>query len=443
MLRIRTVPRLLLSAALAAGALAATAAPATAATTTHTSFEDRLRAIPGVTVTGVTDKGGHPLYSLTITQPVDHRKPRLGTFEQRFTLWHKSSAKPVVFYTGGYGLSDSTREPTTILDANQLSVEHRFFGPSVPAGPTPWDKMTVWQEASDEHAIVEAVRPLYDKGSKWLATGGSKGGMTATYHYRYYPQDLDGVVAYVAPNDAVNADDRGYERFFRTVGTRECRDALNAVQREMLVRRDTLLPKFEATAKEKGYTFTNTLGTTDRAYEFAVLDQVWNFWQSGSASQCDTVPDAGTVSDDDLYTWSLDHGLSIYEDSTLGANSSGPYYRQAAAQLGWADLAFKHLKGVRNHPDIYQPNSVLPADMRTRYSGKAMHDVDKWVRHDSQRMLFVYGQNDPWSAEQFTPSKRDSYKYVVPGANHGARIAALPAEEKNAATETLRRWAGQ
>lgn len=133
-MRLRAIPTLLLSAALTAGALAATAAPATAA---PASFEDQLRALPGVSVTGVTDKEGFPLYSLSITQPVDHARPGLGTFQQRFTLWHKSTAKPVVVYTGGYGLSSSTREPTTLLDANQLSVEHRFFGPSVPAGGTP------------------------------------------------------------------------------------------------------------------------------------------------------------------------------------------------------------------------------------------------------------------------------------------------------------------
>ncbi|MFI7341562.1 S28 family serine protease [Streptomyces sp. NPDC050085] len=442
-MRLRTLPTLLLSAALTAGALAATAAPAAASNSAPASFEDRLRAIPGVTVTGVTDKEGFPLYDLSITQPIDHDRPALGTFQQRFTLWHKSTAKPVVVYTGGYGLSSSTREPTTILGAGQLSVEHRFFGPSVPAGGTPWQKMTVQQEAADEHAIVTAIRPLYDKSSKWLATGGSKGGMTATYHYRFYPQDYDGVVAYVAPNDANNNDDSGYERFFKTVGTQECRDALAAVQREMLARRDALLPKFEKTAKDAGYTFTNTLGTTDRAYEFAVLDQVWNFWQSGTVDNCPTVPDAKTVSDDALYQWSLDHGLSIYEDSTLGANSTGPYYRQAAAQLGWADLKFKNLKGVRHYPDIYQPNSVLPADMRTSYNGAVIKGVDQWVRTTSQRMLFVYGQNDPWSAEQFTPSRRDSYKYVVPGSNHGARISALPADQRDAATATIKRWAGQ
>ena len=70
-----------------------------------------------------------------------------------------------------------------------------------------------------------------------------------------------------------------------------------------------------------------------------------------------------------------------------------------------------------------------------------MLDVDHWVRTRSERILFVYGENDPWSAERFTPSRRDSALYVAPGANHGANIARLSEADRAAATDTLRRWA--
>ncbi|MFC9245247.1 aminopeptidase [Streptomyces sp. NPDC057136] len=430
----------------AATAVPATAAPGTdspsapaAATSAvqSTDIREQLERTPGLTVTSVADKGGYPLYSLTITQPVDHTDLARGTFEQRFTLWHKDTARPMVHYTGGYGLSSGTREITNILDANQVSVEHRYFNVSRPA-TYDWDDVTVWQEASDEHAIVEALKPIYP--AKWLGTGASKGGMTQTYHERYYPQDLDAVVAYVAPNDANNRDDSGYENFFATVGTPECRAALNAVQREMLVRREAMLPRFEATSREEGYTF-DYLGGADRAFEFSVLDQVWNFWQSGSYTNCPAIPDAKTAGDDELYTWSLANGLSIYSDQGQGAEGSGPYYRQAAAQLGWADLKFKHLKDVRNYPDIYQPNSVLPSDMETSYDGRTIRDVDSWVATRGERMMFVYGQNDPWSAERFKPSKHDSHLYVAPNSNHGALISKLTPEERDEATATVKRWA--
>ncbi|MEV0119977.1 S28 family serine protease [Streptomyces sp. NPDC050703] len=409
---------------------------------TTADIRARLEKLPGMKVVSVAEREGHPLYSLTYRQPVDHRRPHGATFTQRATLWHKSTARPTVLYTGGYTLAGGTASLTRLIDANQVSVEHRYFAESRPQGAAgdDWSKMTVQQEAADEHRLTRALRTI-EKG-KWLGTGTSKGGMTATYHERFHPGDLDAVVAFVAPNDADNRDDSGYERFFRTVGTQECRDALNAVQREMLVRRDTLLPRFEREAKAEGSTFDQTLGTTGRAYEFAVLDQVWNFWQSGTAADCPTVPDAGKATDDELYDWSKKHGFSVYRDQELGTNGSGPYYRQAATQLGWADLRFSHLKDVRRHPDVYQPNSVLPEAMRGTYDNRTMADVDRWVKKHGRRMMFVYGQNDPWSAERFTPSRHDSHLYEVPGANHGASIAKLPEPQQSRAIATIKRWAG-
>ncbi|MGW2227703.1 S28 family serine protease [Streptomyces formicae] len=434
---------LMAGVAVLGGAVPATAGTGAAARAgdAATDIRGQLEKIPGMTVVSVADKEGSPLYTLTYAQPVDHRKPKGATFTQRATLWHKDTGKPTVLYTGGYTLAGGTTALTKLIDANQVSVEHRYFAQSRPSGAAgdDWSKMTVQQEAADEHRLTKALRTI-ERG-KWLGTGASKGGMTATYHERFYPEDLDAVVAFVAPNDANNRDDSGYERFFKTVGTQECRTALNAVQREMLVRRDALLPKFEADAESNGDTFEETLGTTDRAYEFAVLDQVWNFWQSGTAADCPTVPDAKKATDDELYDWSKKHGFSVYQDETLGTNGTGPYYRQAATQLGWADLKFKHLKDVRHHPDIYQPNSVLPAAMRGTYDNRTIADVDRWVRTKGQRMMFVYGENDPWSAEKFTPSHRDSHRYVVPGANHGASIAKLPAAEQAEAVATIKRWA--
>lgn len=143
-----------------------------------------------------------------------------------------------------------------------------------------------------------------------------------------------------------------------------------------------------------------------------------------------------------MYNWSKRYGFSVYQDEALGTNGAGPYYRQAATQLGWADLQFKHLKGVRHYPDIYQPNSVLPQEMRSTYNNRTMADVDRWVKTRGQRMMFIYGENDPWSAEKFTPSHRDSHRYDVPGANHGASIANLPAAQQAEAVATIKRWAG-
>ncbi|MEU4835806.1 S28 family serine protease [Streptosporangium sp. NPDC023615] len=415
--------------------------PSTVSSVAEDTLTDRLRAIPGLTVVSETQASGHRFFVLTFTQPVDHLRPDGGTYQQRLTLLHRAEDAPTVLYTNGYGLAvnpaASRTEPTRLLEGNQVSVEHRFFRSSRPE-PADWRKLNIWQEATDEHRIVQALKTIYS--GKWIQTGASKGGMTSVYHRRFYPNDVDGVVAYVAPNDRINPLDGAYDRFFRTVGDAACRTALDNVQKEALKRRDRLVPRLEAAAAQNGWTFTGTLGTANRSFEMTVLDTVWAFWQYLGVGDCPEVPQA-TATDEEIYDW-IDSvaGFSFYTDQ--GLEYYFPYYHQAAKQLGWPELRFEHLRGLTRYRGLYQPNSVLPAELRSAHNSLPMLDVDHWVHARSNKMMFVYGENDPWGAERFTPSRNDSYLYVAPGANHGANIAALPEADRVAATETLRRWAG-
>ncbi|MFE7567176.1 S28 family serine protease [Streptomyces sp. NPDC057539] len=402
-------------------------------------IKDRILAIPGMSLIQEKPYEGYRYFVLNYTQPVDHRKPSKGTFQQRITLLHKDTSRPTVFFTSGYNVSTnpSRSEPTRIIDGNQVSMEYRFFTPSRPQ-PADWSKLDIWQAASDQHRIFTALKKIYPK--KWLSTGGSKGGMTATYFERYYPRDMDGVVAYVAPNDVWNDEDSAYDRFFERVGTKECRDKLNAVQREALVRREPLEEKFKEWADATGATF-NTIGTLDKAYEATVLDFVWGFWQYSLLSDCDSIP-AATVSDQEIYDI-VDSisGFSAYTDQ--GLTTYTPYYYQAGTQLGSPDIKQPHLGNLSRYG--YQPpRNFVPRDIPMRFNPLTMPDVDNWVRHHANQMLFVYGENDPWGAERFRLGQgaRDSYVYVAPGANHGANVAGLVPDQQAKATARILAWAG-
>ncbi|MBK3629914.1 aminopeptidase [Streptomyces sp. MBT49] len=424
---------------------AATAGAATAAgpgVTATTDIEDQLLAVPGMSLIQEKPYAGYRYFVLNYTQPVDHRHPDRGTFQQRITVLHKDTSRPTVFYTGGYNVSTNPgrREPTQIVDGNQVSMEYRFFTPSRPS-PADWSKLDIWQAAADQNRIYTALKKIYTKN--WISTGGSKGGMTATYYERFYPRDMDGVVAYVAPNDVVNDEDSAYDRFFATVGTAQCRDRLNAVQREALVRRAPLEKKYEAYAAENGYTFT-TIGSLDRAYEAVVLDYVWGFWQYSLLSDCDKIPaDAATATDDEIWT-TVDtiSGFSAYADQ--GLETYTPYYYQAGTQLGAPTIRFPHIEKRYIRYGYQPPRNLVPRDITMKFQPWAMRDVDTWVRHNAHHMLFVYGQNDPWGAERFRLGKgaKDSYVLTAPGLNHGANVAGLVADQKALATARILEWAG-
>jgi hypothetical protein len=220
---------------------------------TSDELVSRLRALPGVRVEeGVRDERDEDededgvqdaeeaqshYYVLHFTQPIDHDDPGLGTFEQRVSLLHRDerAPTPLVIYTSGYSdfWGAGPTELTTLLAANQISIEHRYFGTSRPQ-PTDWSKLTVAQMAADEHAIITALRSIY--GGAFITTGNSKGGMTAVFHRRFYPDDVEGTVPYVAPL-SYNAPDPRYQAGFNQIGREGCRLAVRDVAIEMLKNR--------------------------------------------------------------------------------------------------------------------------------------------------------------------------------------------------------------
>ena len=288
--------------------------------------------MPGLTVEERPAPAPYRYFVMSYTQLVDHAQPERGTFQQRLTLLHRALDQPTILYTSGYAVSTtpSRSEPTRLVDGNQISVEQRFFSPSRP-NPTDWETLDIWQAASDHHRIVAALRPVYE--GRWLSTGASKGGMASIYHRRFYPDDVDGTVAYVAPNDVVNAEDSAYTDFFQRAGTPECRAALTALEREALgPRREELVARYVAAAAAGGWTF-QTLQSPDRAFEMLVLDTAWGFWQYHTAAECPRIPSA-SASTDALYASSTRSSASVSTATRDSTSTCRTTFRRAPNSAG-------------------------------------------------------------------------------------------------------------
>jgi len=249
-----------------------------------------LRATPGISgVTEVTSTiTGTRFFRFRLTQAVDHTVNGGATFQQFVTLLYRSRTAPVVLATSGYSISQNPGqgEPTRILAANQITMEHRFFNTSTPS-PVDWSKLSIEQSAADEHGVVTALKPLFS--GKWVNTGGSKGGMTALFHRRFYPNDVDATLAYVAPISLANGDAR-YPPFIDARGTPASRAAIEGWQQAILSKRTEVQALLQADATASGDTF-NLLGA-DKTLEFAVLEAPFTLWQYGHASLAARVPGA-------------------------------------------------------------------------------------------------------------------------------------------------------
>ena len=118
-----------------------------------------------------------------------------------------------------------------------MYVEHRYFGPSTP-NPVDWKYLTAEQDAGDYHYIRTLFGKVY-KG-KWIATGVSKGGQTATEYKVFYPDDVDVTIPYVAPINYARLDPR-IDEHFKTVGTKEQRKQIKDIQLYLLKNKSHVL----------------------------------------------------------------------------------------------------------------------------------------------------------------------------------------------------------
>jgi hypothetical protein len=422
----------LLTTALAVPAVA----PAAAAGHASTDIVTALQQLPGITYLGEdpTPPAGYREFTLSIRQPVDHHHPERGSFQQQLILLHKDTAAPMVVYTGGYFIYEYLSEPAKIVGGNELIVEHRFFGDSIPQ-PTVWKDLTIWQEATDEHVIEQTFKRIYD--AHWLQTGISKGGMTAVYHDRFYPRDLDGVLAYSSPNDITNGGPE-YADFINSVGTPECRADLRRVQREALRQRPAMEALIQQEAVDAGATFTEV--PLDKAFEFVVISTPFVFWQYGSS--CADIPPAGAPVAD-LFAW-FDETAGWLSISDQGNDPFLAYDYQAGTQLGYPVQPQRHLLGLLRYPYQESARQYVPRSIPMHFDPSVMRDIDHWVRYHGKHLIFTYGSIDPYGATPFRlgPGTRDSAVYVLPGGSHLTTISLFPPAQRSAIESTLRRWAG-
>lgn len=396
----------------------------------------KLRDVPGVTVEmAPTQEDGVSYFILHFTQPVDHDDPSQGTFQQEVSLLHRSTlaSVPMIVQTSGY--ADYNRghlvELTTLLAANQVSIEHRYFGESQPV-PTDWTKLTIRQMAADEHAIITALHTIYQ--GAFLTTGSSKGGMTAVYHRRFYPDDVNGTVAYVAPI-SFGAPDTRYDSFLDTVGPDVCRQAVRDVATEMLARRrDAMLARAQ---QQTSHTYTRV--AIGPAVEAAIFSLEWMFWQYSGIHACDTVP-AVTASDDELFAF-LDKISPVWDCDDQQLASVAPYFYQSYAQLGFPDNGALYLAPYRRYSDADYENELPTPE--PAYDANAMRDIDDFVEHHGEHLLFIYGEWDPWTGGKFPlGNAADTELLIEPQGTHGARIASLEASDRAVALAMLEAWTG-
>jgi hypothetical protein len=397
----------------------------------------RLNAIDGLTVVELpTEHQGYRYFSLHYRQPADHDDPSGDQFQQYITLLHRADDAPMVLRTLGYHnrREDRKAELTELLSANQLVVEHRFFADSTPASGD-LDLLNIRQAAADHHRIVEAFKPIYT--GTWVNTGHSKGGTTAFFHRRFYPDDVDATVSYVAPITHGILDQR-YIDFLDNVGIPECNQALWDLQREALLRRDELLDIFEA--ETPGWTY-DWIGGRERGFETTVLEIPFAFWQYSGEEYCSTIPDS-TASDQEIYD-AIDSYVGWWLTVDGFLDDYMAYFYQAHSEFGYPDTRRDYLEDLLETDPPPPEAGALPPGVTAIFDPAVMPDIEDWIATEGDRLLFIYGEWDPWTAGTVElGDATDSYIFVDPHGTHGSYIRTLEPEDQATVLNILQRWTG-
>ncbi|HVK63576.1 MAG TPA: hypothetical protein VM694_03835, partial [Polyangium sp.] len=82
----------------------------------------------------------------------------------------------------------------------------------------------------------------------------------------------------------------------------------------------------------------------------------------------------------------------------------------------------------------------VPVTIPFDYGLMPLIEARTWAH--GKRMLFIYGENDPWSTSPFdVRAKNDAFRYIVPEGHHGVGIKDLPEDDRLHAMSRIFDWA--
>jgi hypothetical protein len=404
------------------------------------SLSERIQSLPDIVSVQKMENNTffEEAWIIMVRQPLDHHHPELGTFSQRVILSHLDYDKPVIMVTEGYAADNEVgpkylNELCPLFYANQLFIEHRYFGKSAPDS-IDWKYLTVENAAADHHHIAEIFKQIYP--AKWISTGISKGGQASLYYRMLYPSDVSLTVAYVAPLN-FSVEDKRHDRFIRhKAGTAGERKAVISFQKEILKRKASLLPMFEKYCNEQKYLFN---APASEIYDYCVLEFSFSFWQ-----WCHSVGEipANGSSDKAIFDYFIKAVSPDYFDLISG-KCVLPFFVQALRELGYYAYNPKPFRRLMELKDTkgYVARLFVPVEGRFPYEPQISLRLDQFIKREAEKILLIYGANDPWSASAAnTGANHKILKIIQPGGCHLARISTLPEKQHELAVDTINDW---
>lgn len=375
-------------------------------------------------------------YELWFEQPIDYNDLSKGTFRQRVFLGFENPAQPVIVELNGYGIgSEKAGELASHYNANQLSIEHRYFNNSRP-DEIDWNTLTIENAAKDQAVIINAIRNALYPNSKFISTGISKGCQTVMVHRLYFPENVDACVCYVGPLNFAREDNRIFE-FLKNVGTAEERAKIKSFQDLSFENKAALLEILKAKAAEKKMSWEFGI---EKALEYSILEYPFAYWQWGTKSE--SIPTASS-STEGIYTHLFEVvGYGFFEENSV--ENLQPYFWAALTEQGIYGYQTMPFEKYLNTDKIYTFDWAFPEGITKPFDSKSMLRIKSFLDSEAEKMLFIYGEYDAWSATAVelvdNAEKRQLYKFTKPKGDHRTRIKSFDTDKQQEIYSIIDGW---
>lgn len=353
-------------------------------------------------------------YEITIPQFVDHTNTK-DKFDQRIYVGINDIHAPNILITDGYAIDYASKpaynnELATELNANLITVEHRFFGKSIPNN-IEWNNLTVKQAAEDYHYIKSILDPIL-KG-KWIASGISKGGQAALGYKLFYPNDVAAVVVY---GTAIKNKQTVYtDSILFPLSKTECGKKVNEFQLYLFKHKSDLLPLFNNYSIKNNFDYTPL--STETVLDYLLLEYPFSFWQNGN--KCEDLPDT-SVSAETLFTY-LIKVVPPRFFSTRQRPQLEPAFYMFYNELGYYEYNTKPFKKYLQQNN-YSNNYFTPKNTSIQFNKEFQQKVNTFIQSKaSDDIFFIYGEYDPWALQTIISKN----VFRVSQGSHKSKIADL------------------
>src|SRR3990167_2391328 len=384
-------------------------------------------------------------------QLVDHTDPKLGRFSQRYYVdetYSESDQSPVFFHLCGEStctpnsLNGSLREMAKKYHAKLISLEHRYYGASLPRTTFTTDDLkflTTDQALQDAAAFQKFFMRNDNWKGKWIVFGGSYPGSLSAYYRLKYPELVAGALASSAPVLAKENFEE-YDAHVTQVAGPVCADKMRAAYRQI---ESVMSDPARMTVIKRSFGVENLRNDTDflflvadigsAAVQYGYKNMFCNMLQQGQ----DPLTGYAEFAKYFYNAWGIDDPVSL---AIQGAESENPAdYADGLGMRQWyyqSCIEYGYWKNAHHDPAKSTRSSAVNAayfhDVCKRLFGITTNANTDLINSQfyrplldstTSRIFFTNGSTDPWSRLSLTPANGNATNknlayYTIEGAAH-------------------------